>query len=124
LAQERKELRIVSDQVGAPTSAALIADAILGMIVDRIGLFTRNRSAQANGSVHVAAGGETSWHGFACAIVEGLKLRGVPLAVEDVIPIRTDEYPTPAKRPHNSRLDPHAIANGVWDWASTLASSA
>jgi dTDP-4-dehydrorhamnose reductase len=104
LAQERKELRIVSDQVGAPTSAAVIADTVRGMIVDGLDCF-RNRSAQANGLVHVAASGVTSWHGFACAIVEGLKHRGVSLAVEDVIPIRTDEYPTRAKRPHNSRLD-------------------
>jgi len=104
LSQERKELRIVRDQVGAPTSAVLIADAILGMIGDGLDCL-RNRSAQANGLVHLAAAGETSWHGFASAIVEGLKLRGVPLAVEDLIPITTDEFPTKAKRPHNSRLD-------------------
>jgi dTDP-4-dehydrorhamnose reductase len=104
LAQQRKELRVVSDQVGAPTSAALIADAVFGMIVDGLDCL-RNRSAQANGLVHVAASGETSWHGFACAIVEGLKHRGVSLAVEDVIPISTDKYPARAKRPHNSRLD-------------------
>jgi dTDP-4-dehydrorhamnose reductase len=104
LAQERKELPIVSDQVGAPTSAAQIADAILGMIADGLDCF-RNRCAQANGLVHVAASGETSWHGFACAILEGLKRRGVSLAIEDVIPIRTDEFPTRAKRPLNSRLD-------------------
>ena len=104
LAQERKELRIVCDQVGAPTSAALIADAVLGMIGDGLNCL-RTRSAQANGLVHIAAAGETSWYGFACAIVEGLKLRGIPLAAEEVTPIRTDEYPTRAKRPRNSRLD-------------------
>jgi dTDP-4-dehydrorhamnose reductase len=104
LAQGRKQLRVVSDQVGAPTSAALIADAVSGMIVDGLDCL-RNRSAQANGLVHVAASGETSWHGFACAIVEGLKLRGIPLAAEEVIPIGTDECPTRAKRPRNSRID-------------------
>ena len=104
LAQERKELRIVSDQVGAPTSAALIADAIAGMIANGLDCL-RDRCAQANELVHCAASGETTWHGFACAIVDGLKSRGVPLAIEDVIAIRTDEYPTRAKRPPNSRLD-------------------
>jgi dTDP-4-dehydrorhamnose reductase len=53
----------------------------------------------------VAAAGETSWHGFAMAIVEGLKERALPLAVENVVPIRTEDYPTKAKRPANSRLD-------------------
>jgi dTDP-4-dehydrorhamnose reductase len=104
LAQERKELRIVADQIGAPTTAALIADQVGGMVaggLDRL----RDRCAQANGLVHVAALGETSWHGFASAIVDGLKSRGVPLAVESIVPIRTDEYPTRAKRPLNSRLD-------------------
>jgi dTDP-4-dehydrorhamnose reductase len=104
LAQGRKELRVVSDQVGAPTSAALIADAVSGMIIDGLDCL-RNRSAEADGLVHVAASGETSWHGFACAIIEGLKNRGISLAVEDVIPIPTDKYPTRARRPHNSRLD-------------------
>jgi dTDP-4-dehydrorhamnose reductase len=104
LAQERKELRIVADQIGAPTSAALIADAIVAMLKDGPERF-RNRRTEAGGLVHVAASGQTSWHGFACAIIEGLRDRGVPLAVQDVPPISTDEYPTRAKRPHNSRLD-------------------
>ena len=104
LAQERKELRIVADQIGAPTSAGLIAEVIATMLADGPERF-RDRRARANGLVHVAASGETSWHGFACAIVEGLKACGVPLAVESVFPLRTDEYPTRAKRPHNSRLD-------------------
>jgi dTDP-4-dehydrorhamnose reductase len=104
LAQERKELRIVADQIGAPTSAALIADAIVAMLKDGPERF-RNLRTEAGGLVHVAASGQTSWHGFACAIIEGLRDRGVPLAVQDVTPISTDEYPTRAKRPHNSRLD-------------------
>ena len=104
LAQQRRELRIVADQVGAPTSATLIAASIDGMIaggLDRL----RTSFAQANGVVHLAAAGETSWFGFASVIVERLRSRGVSLAVEEIIPIRTDEYPTPAERPHNSRLD-------------------
>jgi dTDP-4-dehydrorhamnose reductase len=104
LASERAELRVVADQVGAPTSATLLADTVTSMVaggLDRL----REHCDEAHGLVHVAASGETSWHGFACAIVEGLRARGVALAVERIVAIRTDEYPTPARRPHNSRLD-------------------
>jgi dTDP-4-dehydrorhamnose reductase len=104
LAQERKELCIVADQVGAPTSAALLADAVAAMLTGGLERF-RVRRDRANGLVHVAASGETSWHGLAYAIVEGLKARGVALAVDDIVPIRTSEYLTKAKRPRNSRLD-------------------
>jgi dTDP-4-dehydrorhamnose reductase len=104
LARERKELRIVADQIGAPTSAALIADTVTGIVAGGMESL-RQRCAAANGLVHFAASGETSWHGFACVIVERLKARGVALAVEQVVPIRTDEYPTRAQRPLNSRLD-------------------
>jgi dTDP-4-dehydrorhamnose reductase len=104
LAQERKELRVVADQVGAPTSAALIADAVVAMLTVGVDRF-RKRQTEAGGLVHVVASGETSWHGLARAIVEGLRDRGIPLAVKDVQPIHTDEYPTRAIRPLNSRLD-------------------
>jgi dTDP-4-dehydrorhamnose reductase len=104
LAKERKELRIVADQIGAPTTAALLADTVTAIVSDGLESL-RRRCAQAQGLVHITASGETSWHGFACAIVEGLRARGVALAVEQIVPIRTEEYPTPAKRPHNSRLD-------------------
>ena len=104
LAQERKELRIVADQIGAPTSAALLADAIFAMVADGLDSL-RERCGQAKGLVHLAASGETSWHGFAWAIVDGLKHRGVRLAVADIVPIGTADYPTRATRPHNSRLE-------------------
>jgi dTDP-4-dehydrorhamnose reductase len=104
LARERAELRIVADQVGAPTSAALIGDVVAGMLSE--GLETlRELCARAGGLVHLAASGETSWFGFAEAIVDGLKARDVALAVERMVPISTDDYPTKARRPHNSRLD-------------------
>jgi dTDP-4-dehydrorhamnose reductase len=104
LAREREELRIVSDQIGAPTPAALIADSLKIMLEGDLAIF-RNRCAQSNGIVHLAASGETSWHGFACAIVEGLRKRGVKLVAEKITPIKTEDYPTPATRPRNSRLD-------------------
>jgi dTDP-4-dehydrorhamnose reductase len=104
LAKERKELRIVADQFGAPTSARLIADTVAG-ILGSSGLPSADRFAAAKGAVNVAASGETSWHAFAVAIVEGLKARGIALAVENIVPIATKDYPTKAQRPANSRLD-------------------
>jgi dTDP-4-dehydrorhamnose reductase len=125
LAAEREELRVVADQIGAPTPAALIADAIAAMVAPR----TRNgepiaaRFAAAGGLVHLAAAGETSWHGFAVAIVDGLRARGKTPAARRVVPIATADYLTPAKRPANSRLDltrlatVFAIAPPRWDAA-------
>jgi dTDP-4-dehydrorhamnose reductase len=104
LAHERAELRVVDDQIGAPTSAALIADAAAGMLPGSLDAFREN-CGRAGGLVHLAACGETSWCGFACAIVEGLKARGVALAVEQIVPIASEDYRTKAKRPRNSRLD-------------------
>jgi dTDP-4-dehydrorhamnose reductase len=104
LAQERTELRVVDDQIGAPTLASMVA-AIVGTMV----LAGRERfaacAAEANGLLHYAASGETSWHGFASAIVEGLKARGVPLKVERIVAIPSEAYPARAVRPRNSRLD-------------------
>ena len=104
LASERAELRIVADQIGAPTSATLLADTVTSFVSGGLD-HLRQRCDEAHGLVHVAASGETSWHGFACAIVEGLRARGVACVVERIVPIRTDAYPTPARRPNNSRLD-------------------
>lgn len=104
LAGERKELRIVADQIGAPTTARAIAAAITGIVVPNLAnlndLFTRKGSV-----VNLVCAGETSWHGFASAIVDGLRSRGVALAIENVVPIATADFPTKAIRPGNSRLD-------------------
>jgi len=104
LARERQELRVVADQVGAPTSAALLAEAIAGILAGGVEE-VRQRCAQAQGLVHFAASGAASRHAIACTIVEGLRARGCALAVERIIPVATAEFPTPAKRPLNSRLD-------------------
>jgi len=104
LARERSELRIVADQIGAPTPATLLADAVTDIVAGGIDQL-RQRCTEADGLVHLTASGETSWHGFACAIVDGLRARGITLAGGQIVPIRTAEYPTRAKRPHNSRLD-------------------
>lgn len=104
LAREQKELRIVADQFGAPSSARLIADAVAGIIGPSLANLA-DRFSAVNGVVNLAASGETSWHGFGLAIVEGLRARDVPLAVERIVPITTRDYPTKAKRPANSRFD-------------------
>ena len=104
LAREREQLRIVTDQIGAPTSAALIAECMQKMLHGNLESF-HDHCVQSNGIIHLTASGETSWHGFACTIVEGLRKRDVNLAVDRIIPIKTEDYPTPAKRPLNSRLD-------------------
>ena len=104
LAKERKELRIVADQFGAPTSARLIAAAVAGIVGDD-GSNLPRRFAASKGVINLVASGETSWHGFAVAIVEGLKSRGVSFAVENIVPIAAKDYPTKARRPANSRLD-------------------
>ena len=122
LASQRRELRIVADQYGAPTSARIIADVVASIIgPNPVPLLERFR--QADGLVHVAASGETTWHGFARTIVDGLRARAVELGVESVIPIRTTEYPTRARRPTNSRLDlarlrtVFGISTPTWDEA-------
>jgi dTDP-4-dehydrorhamnose reductase len=110
LAGERKELRIVADQTGAPTTASAIAGVIAGIVLPNLSglnaLFARN-----SGVVNLVCAGETSWHGFATAIVAGLKSRGVELAVETIVPIATADFPTKAKRPGNSRLDLSRLKN-------------
>jgi dTDP-4-dehydrorhamnose reductase len=103
LAAERKELRIVADQFGAPTSARTVAQAVLKML--RRELSGEGALDRDGPVVHVTASGYTSWHGFAEAIVTGLRARGERLQVEQVIPIETSEYPTRATRPQNSRMD-------------------
>ncbi|MDE2330205.1 MAG: dTDP-4-dehydrorhamnose reductase [Bradyrhizobium sp.] len=104
LARERDELRIVADQFGAPTSARVIAQALERLIAGQLSDLGP-RFAKAEGIVNIVSAGETSWHGFASSIVEGLRSRNVVLAVKSILPLRTDEYPTKAKRPSNSRLD-------------------
>jgi dTDP-4-dehydrorhamnose reductase len=104
LAAERDKLNIVADQFGAPTSAALLADVTAQVLGQ---LRYRNPADTPSGIYHLVAGGETSWHGFAQAIIRGGVARRLSfrLAPEDVRAIATSEYPLPAKRPMNSRLD-------------------
>jgi dTDP-4-dehydrorhamnose reductase len=103
LAGEREELRIVDDQTGAPTPASLVADGIAA-IVEKSAPDFSGAFARADDIIHLCASGETTWFGFAQAIVEGLRGRGVPLAVKRIVPIASEDHPTKATRPKNSRL--------------------
>lgn len=96
LAGERDELRVVADQVGAPTPAAWIADATADIL---------RGDADASGTWHLVADGQTSWHGFAEAIMAEAWALGLLARVPRVLPITTADYPTPAKRPAYSVLD-------------------
>jgi dTDP-4-dehydrorhamnose reductase len=124
LARERKELRIVADQIGAPTSAASIADAVARFVAHGLDAFS-DRCKRANGLVHLSAAGQTSWHGFAMAIIDGLKARGVTLALERVEAISSEQYPTRAMRPRNSRLDlsrlKQVFAISMTPWQNAMA---
>ncbi|MDI9699086.1 dTDP-4-dehydrorhamnose reductase [Burkholderia cenocepacia] len=103
LARERDQLRIVADQIGAPTSAALIADVTAQMIAR----YFADREHFEFGTYHLAASGETNWCEYARHVVELAEARGIELKLRasDIQPITTQEYPLPAKRPANSRLD-------------------
>ena len=96
LANERDELRVVADQIGAPTPAAWIADATAEII---------RRGVMASGTWHLVADGETSWHGFAEAIVDEAHALGLIARKPRVVAIPTADYPTPARRPAYSVLD-------------------
>jgi dTDP-4-dehydrorhamnose reductase len=102
LATERDRLRVVDDQIGAPTPAALIADVTAHMV----------KALDADGwpiaeTYHLTSSRHVSWHAFACAIVSQARARGMPLKVDAgaIEPIATRDYPTAARRPLNSRLD-------------------
>lgn len=105
LAGERDELRVVADQVGAPTSAELIAD-VTAIVLTRLRHDSELQN-YASGTYHLVACGETSWHGFAQFVIGKAIELGVPLKAtpERVMPIGSADYPLPAKRPANSRLD-------------------
>jgi dTDP-4-dehydrorhamnose reductase len=116
LAAERDELRIVADQFGAPTSSTSIANAVLSVI--------GNWQHDYAGTYHLVNAGQTSWHGFAVAIVEEYnriqKAHGLPLlkaSPDNIQAITTQDYPTPAARPANSCLDCTKLAR---DFSVTL----
>jgi dTDP-4-dehydrorhamnose reductase len=112
-AKTRLELRVVDDQRGAPTTSKAIAGAVAQV------LSTSGLSGKPSGIYHLSAAGETTWHGFAAAIVEGKGLD------TPVVAIRSEEYPAAARRPMNSLLDNSKIGATfditLPDWRRGLA---
>lgn len=102
LAAEREELNIVADQIGSPTWARLIAEATAHIV--RQAMLERQQGSFSSGIYNLTSTGETSWHGFAQAIVEIARQQGQPLKNRAIHPIPTTDYPVPAKRPLYSRL--------------------
>ena len=116
LLQEREELSVVDDQIGAPTWAGSIASAT----ADLIEKWQHGRHHW--GTYHLTCQGETTWFGFASAIAERLRAAGKPCA--RLLPIPSSAYPTPAQRPLNSRLDGERLEQ-TWqirlpDWQTAL----
>ena len=124
LAAEREELRVVDDQVGAPTFAGFIAAATAQIIEQFISSDAARRRVDEGDIVHLANGGATSWFGFASEIFANEAIRQ-RVRVPQLIPIKTSEFPTRAQRPANSRLSTEK-ARTVWklpvpDWRESLA---
>jgi dTDP-4-dehydrorhamnose reductase len=101
LAQERERLTVIDDQFGAPTGAELLADVTAHAIRQ-----LRQRPADA-GLYHLVAGGETHWHAYADYVLAQAKRLQPALQIKasEVVPVPSTAFPTPARRPHNSRLD-------------------
>jgi dTDP-4-dehydrorhamnose reductase len=134
LATEKEELRIVRDQIGAPTWSREIA-AATAKVLSQLCAHANNWS-EISGAYHMTAGGETNWYEFANLILQHVRrqsqvadwiyaaTRNRPITVRRIIPIKTDEYPTPARRPAYSVLSNRRLNEklGVFlpDWKAQL----
>ncbi|AWA40738.1 dTDP-4-dehydrorhamnose reductase [Pseudomonas sp. 22105] len=116
LAADRESLNVIADQIGAPTGADLIAD------VTALAIRQAFQRPELSGLYHLAASGEVSWHGYASHVIAFAKANGEQLAVQAVNPIDTTAYPTPARRPLNSRLNTQKLRDNfslhLPDWQS------
>lgn len=112
LAKERESLSIVMDQMGAPTPARLIAQ-VTALSITHEHQSQQNKFRIPEGLYHLAPRGETSWQGFAETIFAQARTLGVPLAMQEVKGIPSSDYPTPAKRPLNSRMNLEKIETAL-----------
>ena len=101
LAQERDQLSVINDQIGAPTGADLLADVTAHAILHAV------KDESVSGLYHLTADGETSWHGYARCVIDFARQAGleIKVAAENIHPVPTSAYPTAARRPLNSRLN-------------------
>jgi len=121
LFRERPELKIVADQIGAPTWSRCLAEATAQILAQVLSPSRGADKPEPWGVYHMTNAGETSWHGFAEAILA----LDPPATPPRLIPIASREYPTPARRPLNSRLDNGKLARAFGiclpDWREALA---
>ncbi|MGQ9724465.1 MAG: dTDP-4-dehydrorhamnose reductase [Tepidimonas sp.] len=128
LARERDRLAVVDDQFGAPTGADLIADVTAHALRQVLA------TGHDGGTYHLAAAGTTTWHGYATQLIDAARRRWphLPWRVQAIDPIPSSAYPTPARRPHNARLDTTRLQRtfglhlpawqkGVQRWVEALA---
>ena len=101
LAKERDKLTVIDDQIGSPTGAELLADATAQAVV------ALQRDPSLAGLYHLTAAGETSWHAYARFVIETARrlVPALPIKAQSIESVPTSAFPTPAARPHNSRLD-------------------
>ncbi|OTA19164.1 dTDP-4-dehydrorhamnose reductase [Xenorhabdus beddingii] len=99
LGKKHSQLSVINDQFGAPTSAELLADCTAHAI--RVAL----QDSHVAGLYHLTASGTTTWYEYAKLVFDEAQKLQIDLTIENIIPIATTEYPLPAKRPHNSRLN-------------------
>lgn len=107
LAQQRDKLEVVNDQIGSPTGAELLAD------ITAYTLFSLKHKPEVSGLYHLVAGGCTSWYDFARFILEYARYVNFPLKIQSdtLLPITSKDFPLPAKRPLNSRLNTSKLEN-------------
>ena len=105
LAQERERLTVIDDQWGAPTGAELLADVTAHAIGHVMG--RQQPHPEAAGIYHLAASGETTWNGYAKHVIAQAQRAqpAIQIVANDVAAVPTSAFPTPARRPHNSRLN-------------------
>lgn len=101
LAQERDALKVINDQIGAPTGADLLAD------ITTHAIRTAQQRPDVGGLYHLVASGQTSWHGYASYVIDFARQTGceIKVAPEAILPVPSSAFPLPAPRPKNSRLD-------------------
>ena len=112
LMQEREEISVVYDQIGSPTSAFEVAKMTHSMLKNQLQF----------GVYHFTDGGFCSWFEFACEIEKQARKLGANLAVKKINQIPTSQFPTPAKRPQNSRLETSKLSEFIKPWQENLAS--
>ncbi|QHF01850.1 dTDP-4-dehydrorhamnose reductase [Pseudomonas asturiensis] len=105
LARDRDALSVIADQIGAPTGAELLADIATAALQQAL------VRPQLCGVYHLAPAGEVSWHAYASYVIDVARAQGQTLKVQSINPIATTEYPTPARRPLNSRLNTEKLRN-------------